>query len=160
GQQAGVAGDPCPPFYDPFWDPFWAACQDLELVLHIHAGFGHAQGEFGAFTVKVNEIARDQGSEATAEAFDTTLETTLERRPVWQRICGGVVDRSPRLKVALRGIHCDWVPATLALLDDVHARSDPLAELKPSEYWGRNFWVGASIMRHTDVAARHAVGVD
>src|SRR5579862_8527035 len=37
-QQAGVPDDPCPAFYEPFWDPFWAACEELDLVIHVHAG--------------------------------------------------------------------------------------------------------------------------
>ena len=33
-----------PALYDGRWDPMWAPRQDLNMVVHIHAGFGNPQG--------------------------------------------------------------------------------------------------------------------
>lgn len=40
----GAAPGDLPALYDPWWDPMWRACQDLGMVVHIHAGFGNPQG--------------------------------------------------------------------------------------------------------------------
>jgi predicted TIM-barrel fold metal-dependent hydrolase len=154
-QQAGVPGDPSPAFYDRSYDPLWAACQDYGLVVQIHAGWGNPQGGLGELMAAAATMAEDQLTSLIAEALDTFGE----RRPLWQFMFGGVFDRFPRLKVAFTEIHCDWVPGTLALLDD-YARQHPgLLERLPSEYFERHCAVGASAMRYGDVAVRHEVGL-
>jgi len=151
-QQAGIPGDHAPALFDPVWDPFWAACQDLGLVVHIHAGWGLPQGGFDeryAASIEVNPDA------PLGEVFDTFNE----RRPLWQLMWGGVFDKFPHLRIAFMEIHCDWVPQTLAYLDARYAADKRPMRRTPSEYWERHFAVGASLMRYSDVAARHDVGV-
>jgi predicted TIM-barrel fold metal-dependent hydrolase len=166
GQQAGVPGDPCPALYDPFWDPFWAACQELELVVHIHAGFGHPQGTF----LKTLQEASAEGDitndapgprgEQTATLLAESFDSFDERRPLWQLMLGGVFDRFPRLKIAFVEVHCDWIPETLAYLEARHAEDPSRLRLSPTEYWHRHCAVGASLMRYSDVSVRHEVGLD
>jgi predicted TIM-barrel fold metal-dependent hydrolase len=151
-QQAGIPGDPCPAFFDPFWDPFWAACQDLGLVIHIHAGWGIPQAKGGLMKHYEEALAGNSGR----DFFDTFVE----RRPLWQLMFGGVFDRFPGLRVSFVEIHCDWVPATLAYLDRRHAEGASTMKLKPSEYWERHCAIGGSLMRHSDVAVRHEVGLN
>lgn len=182
---AGTPGD-LPALYDPWWDPMWAACEDLGIVLHIHAGFGNQQGGVvemarGVFDSKI-EGADGSGGDGLA-AIDPSMlptfdpdadpesagsnsflselfETFGERRPMWQLMWGGVFDRFPRLKVSFQEIHADWVPLTLQYLDSMHAADPGTMKLTPSEYWARNCAVGTSLMRYGDVAARHEVGMD
>ena len=41
----GAVHDPAlPPHHDRYFDPFWAACEELGLVLVLHAAFGAEQG--------------------------------------------------------------------------------------------------------------------
>jgi predicted TIM-barrel fold metal-dependent hydrolase len=180
---AGAQGD-LPALYDAWWDPLWAACQELGLVVHIHAGFGKAQGsvvelfrDVFARMEKVSEPsdgdvdglaaidpqllprfdpASDHQSSFLAEFF----ESFVERRPLWQLMWGGVFDRFERLKVAFVEVHCDWVPATLEYLDHVHTAEPGPMRLTPSEYWRRHCGVGLSLMRYGDVAARRGVGIE
>ncbi len=67
-----------------------------------------------------------------------------------------------------------WIPATLASLDVAAARyaransaiarfAGPTAgslSLKPSQYWARQCYVGASFMRPVECAERHGIGVE
>src|SRR5262249_17570169 len=59
----------------------------------------------------------------------------------------------------------DWVPYTLAYLDDLYARPifaqirEGLPRL-PSEYWRRQCFVGASFLTHREAVMREAIGVD
>jgi predicted TIM-barrel fold metal-dependent hydrolase len=180
--------DDLPALYDPWWDPMWAACQDTGMVVHIHAGFGNPQG--GVVEMVRAVFSRTEGSDGQGDtapeglsAIDPNLlpkfdpdvdtdaggtnsflselfETFGERRPLWQLMWGGVFDRFPRLKIAFQEIHADWLPATLAYLDAVHAANPGPMRLSPSEYWTRHCAVGTSLMRYGDVAVRHEVGVN
>lgn len=180
----GTAPGDLPALYDAWWDPMWAACQDLGMVVHIHAGFGNPQG--GVVEMVRNVFGRTSGEEAGAEglaAIDPSLlpkfdpdagaaaagtnsflselfETFGERRPLWQLMWGRVFDRFPKLKVAFSEIHADWVPVTLAYLDRAHAAHPGPMKLTPSEYWARHCACGTSLMRYGDVAVRHEVGID
>jgi predicted TIM-barrel fold metal-dependent hydrolase len=154
-QQAGAPGDPLPALYDPYYDPFWAACQDLGLAVHVHAGFGNEQGCVTRIFERSLTAAADLNTSTLAEALDNFVE----RRPLWQLMWGGVFDRFPRLKVVFVEIHCDWVPETLTYLDEQARSHRTSMALLPSEYWQRHCAVGASIMRFGDAAVRHQVGL-
>lgn len=181
----GTPGD-LPPMFDPWWDPMWAACEDLGMVVHIHAGFGNPQGGVVEMVRNVFGRTDDHGADAKGEglaAIDPSLlptfdpegdpeaagtnsflselfETFGERRPLWQLMWGGVFDRFPKLKVAFQEIHADWVPVTLQYLDRMHAADPGPLKMTPSEYWARHCACGTSLMRYGDVAARHDVGLD
>jgi predicted TIM-barrel fold metal-dependent hydrolase len=184
----GTSPDDLPALYDSWWDPMWAACQDLGMVVHIHAGFGNPQG--GVVEMVRNVFGRtesldgpdnegkkglavidpsllpkfdpdaDPDAAGTNSFLSELFETFGERRPLWQLMWGGVFDRFPKLKVAFQEIHADWVPATLAYLDRAHAANPGPLELTPSEYWARHCAVGTSLMRYGDVAVRHEVGLN
>lgn len=179
---AGVPGD-LPPLYDAWWDPMWAACQDLGLAVHIHAGFGNPQGAVAELARQVfsNANGGDGGDGDGLTAIDLSMlprfdpdgegesansflsgffESFTERRPMWQLMLGGVFDRFPKLKVVFSEIHADWVPATLDYLDRAHAEGAGAMKLAPTDYWRRNCAVGTSLMRYGDVAVRHQVGLN
>jgi predicted TIM-barrel fold metal-dependent hydrolase len=89
-------------------------------------------------------------------------------RPVWFLIWGGVFERHPRLKVAVTESTTVWVPETLALLDHRYEETHYSAKLgdyrrhlsmKPSEYFRRNVFLGASCMPRREVEMRHAIGL-
>jgi predicted TIM-barrel fold metal-dependent hydrolase len=155
-QQAGVPGDPLPPFFDPYYDPMWAACQEYGLVVQIHAGWGNRQGGLDQLMSLAATMAEGNLSSLIAEALDTFGE----RRSLWQLMFGGVFDRFPRLKVAFTEIHCDWVPETLVILDRFAKERAIAMELLPSQYWQRHCAAGASCARYGDIEARHQVGLD
>jgi hypothetical protein len=84
-------------------------------------------------------------------------------KPLIQLIFSGVFDRHPRLRLAITETGNLWVSNTLRNLDWLvdRARSMPTSQearipgpallklsLRPSEYWARNCWHGASFIGH------------
>ncbi len=182
----GAVHDPAlPPHHDRSFDPFWAACEELGLVLVLHAAFGAEQGrvldmlrrksrmkeelvarnpEFASLdlsTLTAGELLELGGGvpEDTMQRFGASA-LHAARRALSQLTLGGVFDRFPALKVALVELRADWLPATLAHLDARVADSSLGLELKPSEYFARNVWVAPSSPRPAEVAMRHEIGID
>jgi predicted TIM-barrel fold metal-dependent hydrolase len=163
-----------PPLYDRHFEPFFAACEELGLVLSVHAGFGLPQGVFFEFHTKVQEMMGghsdlvrdpDQALEILAEAMGNAEDSplaldTTSRRPLWLLMTGGVFDRHPRLKLALTEVRADWVPSTLAHLDARVAATDVQLELRPSEYYRRHVVVAPSSIHRAEVEMRHEIGID
>jgi len=110
--------------------------------------------------------------------------TWFAHRALWHLIYGGAFKRHPGLKFVLTEQGSGWVPGVLEMLDYYHralvrrmssAMDDAgavtaesrfgagIAEavgLAPSEYWKRNFYLGASFMRPDEVPLRHAIGLE
>ena len=145
-----VPGDGLEPWFDPRYDPVWAACQDLEMPIHFHAGSGTPDyGDYGMMSMLMY----------------ATETTYFARRPLFFFIWGGIFERFPRLRVVFTEARADWVPDTLKLLDGIykapffsHVR-DALS-LTPSEYWERQIWVAASFMGPDESKLRHEIGID
>ena len=145
GQQDG--------YHHPKYDPFWAICEDYGMVVNFHSGaapmddYGDGPGMVGMY---ISEVA---------------LWMT---RPLTALIWSGVLERFPRLRVAVTEGTAVWVPEYLALLDFRYEDTPYSAKLgdytshlsmKPSEYFKRNILVGASCMPRREAEMRHAVGV-
>ena len=163
----GAVYDPAlPPHHDPYFDPFWAACEEMGLVLVLHAAFGAEQGrvlDMLRRKSRMKEALIERNPEfASLDLSSLTAGELLElgggvpedsmqrfgasalyaaRRALSQLILGGVFERFPKLKVVLVELRADWVPATLAHLDARVAGSSLGLPLKPSEYFARNGWV-------------------
>ena len=140
-------------YHHPKYDPVWAACADLELVVHLHSGaapmddYADHDGMMGIY---VSEVV------------------WWSARPIWFLIWGGVFERHPGLKVAITESTCIWVPETLRLLDFRYEDTPYAAKLgdyrshlsrKPSEYFARNVFLGASCMPRREVELRHEIGL-
>jgi predicted TIM-barrel fold metal-dependent hydrolase len=90
-------------------------------------------------------------------------------RPLWFLIWGGVFERHPKLKVAITESTTVWVPELLQLLDFRYAETHYSAKLgdyrshlkmKPSEYFHRHVFLGASCMPRREVDIRHQIGLE
>lgn len=166
----GPGNGDTPPLWDPFWDPYWAACAEHQLPISFHASYGMAQGVFSA----VGDALRDRfpgderpdGNamlsmmESRAGAKKSLFELDYSgKRPMWELMWGGVLDRFPTLKVVISEMRADWIPAVLAYLDRrFDAGGTPLS-MKPSEYWQRNFAVTPSSTRRYELDMRHEIGL-
>jgi predicted TIM-barrel fold metal-dependent hydrolase len=89
-------------------------------------------------------------------------------RPLWFLIWGGVFERFPRLRVAITESTTVWVPETLRLLDFRYEETHFAAKLgdyrshlsmKPSDYFRRNVFLGASCMPRREAELRHEIGL-
>ena len=146
------------PLWDPVYEPLWSLCEDLGVVCNIHAGSG----------------LPDFGEAPAARAIMLIELAWFSHRAVWHLIFGGVLERHPNLKVVLTEQGTGWIPRGLETLDWFHRRMThgSAAEalyfgavakdmsLTPSEYFRRNFWVGASFLRPSESPLRHEVGID
>jgi hypothetical protein len=57
-------------------------------------------------------------------------------------------------------IRADWVPATLATLDQLAAEAGAPLAMKPSEYYRRNCAVAPSSTHRAEVEMRHEIGLE
>ena len=119
--------------------------------------------------------APDYGDYPEAKVMFLLEVTWWAHRTLWQLIFAGVMERHPRLRFVFTEQGTAWLPERLATLDYYQARmSAPTGSqeaifgaevmknlsLKPSEYWARQCYVGASFIRPSEVALRDQVGVD
>ncbi len=128
-------------------DRFWAACVDAGLPVHFHFGSGAP-----AFYADARKLIQP------ALMFETVW---WSHRPLWHLILGGVAERHPGLKVVFAETRYDWVPRVLQYID-WEWEGGKLAHLpmKPSLYWARQFYVGATTPSLIEHGLRHELGVD
>jgi predicted TIM-barrel fold metal-dependent hydrolase len=141
------------PYHHPKYEPFWAACAELDLVIHFHSGAAPMEDygdHLGMMGIYISEVV------------------WWSARPIWFLIWGGVFERHPTLKVAVTESTCIWVPELLALLDQRHGESHYSQKLgdftshlplRPSEYFRRNVFLGASCMPRREAELRHQIGL-
>ena len=113
---------------DAAYDSFWAAAQDLNCTIALHAAV--------------------MGDMPTAgfDRYHDFFQRMIISHPLEQQmacmnlICGGVLEKYPRLRFAFLEAGGLWVPFWLARLDEFHAKIGhlvPKTKLKPSEYFRR-----------------------
>ncbi|MCU1467659.1 MAG: putative amidase [Actinomycetia bacterium] len=144
------------PVYDPVYDPIWAACQELDMPVNSHSGTG----------------LPDHGKYPFAQVLWVIETPYFAHRPLWFMIMGGIFERFPTLKFVMTESGAAWVPETIRQLDGLHMAMsmgrtgevgfDPESALpmKPSEYFARNCWIGASFPSPSDGKARTKIGID
>jgi predicted TIM-barrel fold metal-dependent hydrolase len=151
-------GSGLPPLWEDHYEPIWRVCEELEVAINVHGGNG----------------LPEYGEHPVARAIMLVELPWFAHRPVWHLIFGGVLERHPSLRVVLTEQGAAWLPRGLETLDWFYGRMtlDHAAEssffgaatdgmsMKPSEYFARNFWVGASFLRSTESELRHEIGVD
>ena len=113
---------------DAAYDSFWAAAQDLDCTIALHAAV--------------------MGDMPTAgfDRYHDFFQRMIISHPLEQQmacmnlICGGVLEKYPRLRFAFLEAGGLWVPFWLARLDEFPAKIGhlvPKTKLKPSEYFRR-----------------------
>jgi predicted TIM-barrel fold metal-dependent hydrolase len=142
---------PYPPYHDRRYDPVWAACQDLEMPVHVHSGSADRQSYGEHVGIYVAEVR------------------WWSMRPLWFLLWSGVFERFPRLRFVVTECGAFWAPDLLWTMDIAYERehaSKKLGEqltaslsMRPSEYFDRNCWIGASNTRRRELARRHEIGV-
>jgi predicted TIM-barrel fold metal-dependent hydrolase len=140
---------------EPFWndrryDPLWEACAALGVPLHTHVGPGSPY--YG------------EGPEASLIwAFESTW---WPHRPLWFLILSGVLERHPGLKLIFtEQPPVTWVIQALAMMDG-HVGNPTFASSahevlreKPSDYFRRQVWLGATLLSQAELEFRYAIGV-
>lgn len=147
GGAVGI-GDLPPAYHHPRYEPLWAVCADLSMPVHTHSGwtpdFGGHPGSVGIFLSEIIYWAH---------------------RPFWFMVWSGAFERHPSLRLVMTEQKADWMIETLALMDSryelpMFAQLRRSLPLKPSEYYERQCYIGASFMDEGEWEARHQLGVD
>jgi predicted TIM-barrel fold metal-dependent hydrolase len=147
-----------PPLYAERYDPVWALCDDLDVTINHHGGTG----------------LPDFGYDARGRAMMLVEIPWFAHRALWHLIFAGVFERHPSLRFVLTEQGTGWIPGGLRSLDWFFDRmtTDGAAEqmfggeacaalsMRPSEYFARNCYVGASFIRPLEAELRYEVGVD
>ena len=98
----------------------------------------------------------------------------FSHRAVWHLIFAGVLERHPTLRFAVTEQGVAWLPRGLETLDWFYGRMTlPEAaearyfgaaaaqmSMKPSEYFARNFWIGASFLRPSESPLCNELGIE
>lgn len=154
----GVAPDSgLPPLFARDYDPVWAVCEELDLTIAHHGG-GSGIPSYGKH-------------DATMIVFATEAPWWAERA-VWHLIWGGAFERFPGLRFVLTEAGISFAPELLERMDYFHGEmvKGRLGEIafepeqvlpeKPSTYFGRNCYFGASFPGPNDAEVIREIGVD
>jgi predicted TIM-barrel fold metal-dependent hydrolase len=145
------------PLFSPKYDPLWAVCEELEMPVTHHSG-GSGIPNYGRYPFTNIMFVLETGFFAN--------------RALWHLMMSGVFDRFPNLKLVMTEQGSAWVPDLMARLDGLHDRmvngrigelgvpEDAVLKMKPSEYFRRNVYIGASFPSPSDAALFHQIGID
>ena len=134
------------------YDAVWAACADAGLVVHTHSG----EGDWDSYNENIAQFI---------------LEVPFwTHRILWQLLLSGKFDKYPRLKYAVVECGSYWMGDLLWKADTnfgasgkvkkLQAQTKGLMKKLPSEYVGRNVFIGASTMSREEIRRRHVNGID
>jgi predicted TIM-barrel fold metal-dependent hydrolase len=137
------------PFYhDDRYEPLWAVCEELEMPLHSHSGW-----------------SPDYGNADSATAMYISEVAMWSQRPFGALVWSGAFERHENMKYVLTETGCSWILETLRVLE-MHL-DNPIFKyftkglsLRPSEYFTRQCYIGASFMPPHEGENRHRIGVD
>jgi len=143
-------------YWSPQWDRLWAAVSDLDLVITQHGGVG----------------GPDYGKTPAAWLIFVIEVPFFAHRNLAHLIMSGVFERFPGLRFVMTEQGVAWAVEELQRMDGYHQqmKGGRIGELgmdagiqlpmKPSEYFDRNVWIGASFPSPSEAAAIREVGVD
>jgi predicted TIM-barrel fold metal-dependent hydrolase len=120
----------------PAYGPFWAECERRDVAVVVHEG------------------THTRLPTAGADRFETRFALHACSHPMEQMMAllalveGGVLERHPRLRVALLEAGCGWLPYWLWRLDEVEHRHlsaevEENVKMAPSAYFRRQCFVAA-----------------
>ncbi len=145
------------PLFSSIYDPLWAACQDLDMSITHHAG-GSGIPNYGRHDSAITMFVLESGFFAN--------------RALWHLIMSGVFERFPGLKFVMTEQGTSWLPPALTRMDDIHnsmvngrigeigmPKSGPLPH-RPSDYFRRNCFLGASFPSPGEASNFHEIGID
>jgi predicted TIM-barrel fold metal-dependent hydrolase len=139
---------PHPFYHHPRYEPIWALCEELDMPLHSHSGW-----------------APDYGDVQSATAMYISEVDMWAHRPFTALMWSGAFERHPNLEFILTETGCSWILETLRLLE--YKADLPIFKyftkdlsLRPSEYFARQCYIGASFMPPIEGKDRHRIGLD
>ena len=116
-------------WYDPAYEPLWDTLEELDLPLGFHEATGSRSRQTGDWFAP---------NFAIRIIYSQPFEQMLG---LGAFICGGVLERHPKLKVAILEANCSWVPWLLWRMDESYERQGDIfmqdLKMEPSAYFRR-----------------------
>ena len=130
-------GNPIPDLASPHWDPLWEVCEALDMPINFHIGASEQSMDW------IGHQGWPSMHVAVRGALSGSMLFFNNGRIMANLIFSGLLDRYPKLKFVSVESGIGWIPFLLESLDHqmfgMAANHNPL-ELKPSEYFRRNFY--------------------
>lgn len=151
------SGDHLPDLGHSYWDPLWELCQQHDLPINFHIG--------------ASETAIDWMGQQGWPSLTRDLRSGISGAMIFfnngkvvsNLIYSGLLDRFPRLKFVSVESGIGWIPFLMEALDYqlLEIAEGRSFDLKPSEYFARNFFACFWFEQGRDIAATvRRVGVD
>jgi predicted TIM-barrel fold metal-dependent hydrolase len=147
------------PLYVREFDPIWSQLEDLGLLANSHV----------AISGTTDRIVAPKSPPPHQVCYGPLFVAQVEfqcRQVLDHLIWGGVLERHPNLTVIFTEQGSGWLPAKLAGMDysyeGSYLRRDvrEVIRHKPSDYFSRQCYIGASLLTRAEIGIRDAIGVD
>ncbi len=143
---AGTGDNPY--YHDPRYEPLWSVCEDIEMPIHTHSGW-----------------SPDYGDGPAATAMFISEVPWYAHRPFTCLVWAGVFERHPDLKLVMTEQGCSWILETLRVFERQYdtpffKHFHEKLSLRPTEYFQRQCYLGASFLAPDECQDRHRIGVD
>jgi len=119
-----------------YYDILWAVLEELGVPIGFHSAAASGELPQAGDRFGDNLLLR--------HICGHSMENMLAMADM---ICGGVLERHPKLKVAFLECYCGWVSFWLHRMDKAveKSRRGPLTKMKPSEYFKRQCWISTEV---------------
>jgi predicted TIM-barrel fold metal-dependent hydrolase len=151
--------DESTPFFHPRHEPIWSLLEELEMPVNSHTAISAVTNHVATQTLAAVPHPACAAPIMTAQAFFYTQQILTHL--IW----GGVLERHPRLQVALTEQGSGWVISALRGMDYSYDRSylrrdvREIVKHRPSEYFERQVHMGSSLFSRAEAEARYEIGV-
>ena len=126
------------PWHSRYYDTLWAALEELGVPIGFHSA---------ASSGELPQVGDRFGDNLLLRHIcGHPMENMLAMVDI---ICGGVLERHPRLKVAFLECYSGWVSFWLHRMDGAieKSRSAPISKMKLSDYFKRQCWIATEAER-------------
>lgn len=126
------------PWHSRYYDTLWSALEELGIPIGFHSAAASGELPQAGDRFGDNLLLR--------HICGHPMENMLAMADV---ICGGVLERHPRLKVAFLECYSGWLSFWLHRMDKAveKGRHPLIGKLKPSEYFRRQCWISTEVER-------------
>jgi predicted TIM-barrel fold metal-dependent hydrolase len=148
------------PLFSSEFDPVWSALEETEMVVTTHTAISSISTRISAGMLQAVPHSACAAPIMTAQAFFYCQQ--ILNHMIW----GGVLERHPRLQLALTEQGTGWVISALGGMDyswqSSYLRRDvrQVVKERPSFYYDRQVHMGSSLFSHAEALARNAIGVN
>lgn len=135
-------------YHDERYEPLWSVCEELGMPVHTHSGW-----------------SPDYGNSPAATAMFVSEVSWYAHRPFTCFLWAGVFERHPNLKLVMTEQGSRWILERLREFEknfdsDIFKYFSTGLNSRPTEYFQRQCYFGASMLSPEDAGLRHQIGAE